>query len=230
MKKDILKEDLLVPLAGSHRETPVATQVGAVDANEVINVTIRLRRKKAVEHDIEKGHRFTHDEYEKQFGASEEDIALVKKFAHENHFTIAEISPARRTVILAGRTRDFESAFQVILNNYKDAAGNTFRGRSGQIYIPGHLEGVVEGVFGLDNRPVARPMFKIYKQDGRVVPHATTFAGYSPNVVGEAYGFPQGVTGEGECIGIIELGGGYRTVDLNNYFKSCILLKYQQFL
>jgi kumamolisin len=32
------------------------------------------------------------------------------------------------------------------------------------------------------------------------------------------YGFPQG-TGQGTCIGIIELGGGYRPADLRTYFK-----------
>jgi kumamolisin len=36
----------------------------------------------------------------------------------------------------------------------------------------------------------------------------------------QLYNFPTGLTGEGECIAIIELGGGYRAADLNTYFAQ----------
>jgi len=50
------------------------------------------------------------------------------------------------------------------------------------------------------------------------------FAGVRPNSftpiqVASLYNFPAG-TGEGECIGIIELGGGYRPADLQTYFAG----------
>ncbi len=38
--------------------------------------------------------------------------------------------------------------------------------------------------------------------------------------VGQLYQFPQGATAKGQTIGIIELGGGYRTADLTAYFKG----------
>ena len=34
------------------------------------------------------------------------------------------------------------------------------------------------------------------------------------------YDFPAGLDGSGQCIAIIELGGGYRSADLKAYFKS----------
>ena len=34
------------------------------------------------------------------------------------------------------------------------------------------------------------------------------------------YSFPTGVTGKGECIAIIELGGGFKQTDLNAYFGA----------
>ena len=43
---------------------------------------------------------------------------------------------------------------------------------------------------------------------------------YTPVQVGQLYQFPQGATATGQTIGIIELGGGYRTADLTAYFKG----------
>ena len=36
----------------------------------------------------------------------------------------------------------------------------------------------------------------------------------------ELYNFPANLDGTGECIGIIELGGGFKTADLKTYFSS----------
>jgi kumamolisin len=38
--------------------------------------------------------------------------------------------------------------------------------------------------------------------------------------VAQAYGFPSGATGAGQCIAIIELGGGYNASDLNSFFGN----------
>jgi kumamolisin len=38
--------------------------------------------------------------------------------------------------------------------------------------------------------------------------------------VAELYSFPSNFNGTGECIGIIELGGGYKTADLQTYFSQ----------
>lgn len=41
-----------------------------------------------------------------------------------------------------------------------------------------------------------------------------------PPQVAELYDFPQGTDGTGQCIGIIELGGGYIAADIDVYFKT----------
>ena len=48
---------------------------------------------------------------------------------------------------------------------------------------------------------------------------ATGSTSYSPLQVAAAYGFPDG-TGAGECVAIIELGGGERMADLSTYFSG----------
>jgi kumamolisin len=69
---------------------------------------------------------------------------------------------------------------------------------------------VLTGVFGPDERPQAR-FFR---------PRADAALQYVPPAVALAYDFPPGGTGAGECVALIELGGGYRTADLSAYFAS----------
>jgi kumamolisin len=77
---------------------------------------------------------------------------------------------------------------------------------------------VVHGVFGLDNRPQARPHFRRFEN---VVPlQAGPHASFTPIQVGQLYDFPSKLDGSGQCIGIIELGGGFRTGDIQAYFSQ----------
>jgi hypothetical protein len=83
------------------------------------------------------------------------------------------------------------------------------------------LHGVVTAVLGLDNRPQAQPRFRTRRSHGNVHwrPALAASASFTPIELAALYGFPSG-TGQGECIGIIELGGGYRTADLQKYFAE----------
>ncbi len=77
----------------------------------------------------------------------------------------------------------------------------------------------MEGVFGLDNRPQAKAHFRLRKKTPGVRAQAAAVS-YSPLQVAQAYAFPSGVTGAGQCIGIIELGGGYNAADLASFFGN----------
>jgi kumamolisin len=79
---------------------------------------------------------------------------------------------------------------------------------------------VVEAILGLDNRPQARPHFRTRPPIGNV--HRTRAAApvsYTPPQVAALYGYPSGA-GAGQCVGLIELGGGFRPADLSTYFTS----------
>jgi len=165
---------------------------------------VRLRRKK----DLPAiGEILTREAYERDYAAAQEDAEQVEAFAHAHLLSTVDVNLARRSVMLAGRTSDFEKAFGIQLKN-----NVAYREISGEVAIPAELKDIIVGVFGLDNKPIARPMFQ--------VSHAATPRAFTANQLAKIYGFPQGVTGAGECIGIIELGGGFRTADITNYFKS----------
>ena len=191
MEKRKLANAAYVKLEGSEKAVPEGDKVDTLKPDDIFDITIRIRRKKSIESALKTGKRITHENYEKHFGASEKDIARVESFAHENQLTIVEISKARRSIILKGKVVDFERAFQTELAHYLDAKGNIYRGRSGEIHIPAALKSIIEGVFGLDDRPIARPMFKIAMQDGNFISYEASLQSFTPDQVAKIYNFPK---------------------------------------
>jgi kumamolisin len=79
---------------------------------------------------------------------------------------------------------------------------------------PAELAPVIEGVFGLDDRPQAEPHCQLATESEPRVGIA-----FTPAQVARLYDFPEG-TGQGQTIGIIEFGGGFRTEDVQAYFSE----------
>jgi kumamolisin len=217
------------PLIGSERQPlPGARSMGAADPTERLEVTVLVRRragaaleskvKKLAAGDKQEG-RLGREEFARQFGADPGDLAAIKTFATSHGLAIVQEDAARRTVILSGTVAQFNEAFGVTLERFEHDGGS-YRGRTGSVQLPDELRGVVEAVLGLDDRPQAQPHFRIRDQGGNAQPRASSSAAasFTPVQVADLYGFPQG-TGQGACIGIIELGGGYRPADLRTYFQ-----------
>ena len=217
-------------LSGSERQPmPGARAVGKADPTERLEVSIILRNRahdelqKIVRSAVGGKNVASHlrrEEFAARFGAHKDDIDAVKAFAATHGLAVVEANAARRTVVLAGTVRQFNAAFQVDLQQFEHPNG-TYRGRTGPIHLPEALKDVVEAVLGLDNRPTAKPHFRARPTIGNVRWLAQTGApvSYTPTTIAALYGFPAG-TGQGECVAIIELGGGYRAADLSTYFKG----------
>jgi kumamolisin len=219
----------LVPVEGSERAPmPGARVVGPVDPRERIEVTVRVRPRAGGERrerlmamgalPLDERKHLTRQEYDAAHGASPDDLAKVEAFAHEHGLGVVDVSPGRRTVVLSGTAAALAQAFGTELQRH-EAHGVSYRGRTGAVHVPAELGPIVEGVFGLDNRPAARP--KLRRLKGRPGSFATRDAvPLTPPQVARAYNFPTGYDGTGQCIGIIELGGGYKTADLDTYFNQ----------
>jgi kumamolisin len=160
----------------------------------------------------------TREEYAASHGADPADIAKIEAFAGAHRLVVVESSRARRSVFLSGTAKDFATAFGTEIENYEHGGG-TYRGRTGPLTVPTEIADLVEGVFGIDDRPVAKPHFQRRKANPGIQPHAAdgTFA---PPELAKLYDFPTGVDGSGQCIAIIELGGGFRTADIKAYFQE----------
>lgn len=214
-----MKYQTKVELPGSHKAAHKG-EVSNINPDDTVEVTVRIRRKQSIDDLLKEGKRISQEDYEKDFAASPEDVDKVEEFASEHHLSTVDANLARRSVILTGTVADMEAAFGVTLNCTANENGKSYRVRSGSIFVPEELKDIVEGVFGLDDRPVARPMFRSVSKDGHFVPHAAVAQAFTPNQLADIYGFPSGFDGTGQCIAIIELGGGYRTKDLTKYFKE----------
>jgi kumamolisin len=177
--------------------------------------------------------RLTHTQYRQKHGADPASVKLVRAFAKEFGLAIEPDTPGpeRRTIKLSGTVSDMQKAFGTALM-HTTIDGATYRVREGSIDLPSELIGHVEAVLGLDNRPQARPHFRIKgesgdttarKAQGRGIakPHAAAAdISYTPIQIAQLYGFPAGATAANQTIGIIELGGGYRTADISTYFNG----------
>jgi kumamolisin len=217
-----------LPIAGSER-APMegAQEIGPANPNETVDVTIRLRsragKKPIVSADaytkpIEDRTILSRKEFEQRHGADPESMARVETFARQHKLTVKEKSAARRTVILSGTVTAVNEAFGVELKEYDQPSGR-YRGRTGVIHLPAELHDVVEGVFGLDNRPQAKPHFRRRRGVAGARAESVNLS-YTPPQVAALYDFPTGVNGAGECIALIELGGGYKTSDLSSYWSQ----------
>jgi kumamolisin len=220
-----------VVLPGSKRTLlPGSRKIGPSDPQQQIQVTVFLRRGSSPKQfpDLEKlgkllpaqRSHLSRAQFASRHGARSADVKKIRKFATQNKLKVVEVSRPRRSVLLNGSIAAFSSAFGVELNSYQHPTG-TCRMRTGTIQIPAALSGIIEGVFGLDNRPQAKPHFRIRKQSQDSAARAqAASASYNATQVSQAYDYPAGTTGSGQTIGILELSGGYRSSDLNIYFKN----------
>lgn len=163
------------------------------------------------------------EELASQLGAAPADLARVTRFARAHGLTVVGKDAAARSVQLAGTAAKFSVAFGTALHEYESPEG-PFRGRTGPLTVPASLAGIVEGVFGLDNRPQAVAHFQLRRPSGGVGAGGLTAAAgvgqsFTPPELARLYDFPAGLDGAGQCIGIIELGGGFKPADLKAYFQ-----------
>jgi kumamolisin len=207
-----------VVLAGSERTPlPETQRIGRADPGERVEVTAMLRRRGPLPEPTA-GPVHPH-QIEEAAGADPADLRRLEAFAHEHGLDFVQADPARRTVVLSGPVRALEDAFGTELWLY-DLDGRVYRGRSGPLTVPATVAEAVEGVFGLDDRPQARPHFRLLLEGGHPVQaHAATMS-YSPDQLARLYEFPTGATGAGQCLAIIEMGGGYSAADLTTYFDG----------
>jgi kumamolisin len=197
-------------LPGSNRDAPVHDRVGDVDPEARATVTVYLRGTEP------SPGRLTREQYRAAHGAADADVQAVRQFAAEHGLSVGDVDLARRSVELSGPVGKLASAFEATVALYRSPDGGTYRGRVGGLTLPAELDGVVTGVFGIDERPQAQPHFR-FRRQVTLAPQSTQ---YTPPQVATAYSFPTGVTGAGQSVAIIELGGGFREDDLSDYFSS----------
>jgi len=133
----------------------------------------------------------------------------LRRFAGQHGLSEIGAEAHRRVLHLRATPQALERAFGVTLGSYQFSDGRgPFVGCDQAPTLPPEALAVL----GLDRRPVAR----VRSRKPRAAPIVT----YTPIQLGQLYSFPAGADGSGETVAIIELGGGFTTSDLAQYFKS----------
>jgi kumamolisin len=234
----------LVPLPGSHRtQLPDVRAAGALDESETITVTLVLRRRAAVPSALVTGpETVTHDELDARYGADPDDIARVTSVLGELGLTVTETHQGSRRLKMTGTvgamSRAFGTTLTLVTSPQPDGTGSVqHRYRSGGLSVPAELAGIVTAVLGLDNRPQARPQFRLLSPGAAArtavapetavtpekKPAAPTPKPLTAPQVASFYKFPEGTDGTGQTIAILEFGGGYSQQDLDTYFSGLAL-------
>ncbi len=194
--------------------------------NQWIEVTLGVARKKPLPSlaDMEKQKPrerkyMTRDQLENEYGVTNDAMDKITAYAHAHNLQVTRTEPGAALVRLAGTVQDISNAFGVTLFDYHhDKLGN-FHAHTGPVSIPAELQGVVTGVFGFNNhkhlrrnkaKPVAvlTPMASSPRQ-----------AWFEPPELATIYNFPKS-NGAGQCIGLLEFGGGVEDASITAYFQK----------
>ena len=212
-----------IRLSGSERRpSPSARLLGPAPDTETFTVTIIVRRRPDgppvpdasyyLTTPPAQRRRLSNEEFAAKYGADPADVERVTEFAQTHGLQVVETNAARRTVVVSGTVSQFNESFavelgqyehQVVLNRGESPRTETYRGRDGFIHIPRDLDGIILGVFGLDNR-------RITKRASADPPNTTTIS--IPEVT-QLYNFPANFAA-GQTIAILSE-DGYALADLH---------------
>ena len=218
-----------ITLQGSKRDAlPNARRLGPAAADERLEVTLILRpgfpelwrERMARLSRAEQTEHLTAEQFARLHGATDTDLRVVAAFAATHELVVVQRHSARRTVVLSGSVAQVNAAFGVELLRF-EYPGGTYRGLLGAVQLPQELHDIIVAVLGLDTRPQARPHFRRRagpkpRRSRAATPPAQSFTAVQ---IASLYQFPAG-SGQGECIALLELGGGYRPQDLQTYFGA----------
>ncbi|HEY2138340.1 MAG TPA: S53 family peptidase [Xanthobacteraceae bacterium] len=208
-----------VVLPGSRRFHRSGAEVlGRADPKETVNVSLKLRRAAPLPEPKAGKAVVSRSDIAKRYGARTQDLAKVQDVLTKAGLSIDETNPVTRTVKASGPAAAMEKLFQVNLLSVQHG-DHLYRGRVGYIHVPRALDGVVVGVFGLDTRRMTRRRGGRAQLTTRALPPANQRAWFLPQELADIYKFPAG-SGEGQTIGIIELGGQYIASDLAEFVQT----------
>jgi kumamolisin len=206
-------------------------RIGAVNANERVEVTVKLRRKSeeglpALDEFVagKRAHGITRHVLAEMYGAKPQDVSAVREWALKSKLSVSRVDLATRQVHLVGSADAMQHAFGVKLSVYAHARTKThFRCPDDDVQIPENLAPMITGVFGLNNMPVVvRQSQRLGRKAAASANPKAQFPGtFYPNEVAKLYNFPP-TQGAGQRVAILEFGGGFDQSVLNAYFTNNI--------
>lgn len=217
-----------VPLSGSDRPPLArASYIGPVAPEESVEVSIYLKdpapesleTRMAQAKDPQEVPRLNRTDYIQRHSAKEEDIESYKDFAREKGLSIVDVDRPARKIVMRGTASAISRAFATELHEYEHQ-GKRVRGRRGPLHLPKQLADITESILGTDTRKQAESCIRRFNTEKMTFRAEAIQQSYTLPELKELYDFPKDLDGNGQRIAIIELGGGFRQQDLQDYFQN----------
>jgi len=168
-----------------------------------------------------------HREVEERYGLAPADLEPVRKFASKYQLSLEEPQSEserlqmslRGAVRLTGTLTELSSAFGIELHRRVDRRGEFFA-HAQPLPVPPELKEVARFVVGLAPVPLPRPKLPADSQAPEPLCVTASDAGQFASTIARHYGVPPGLRGEGQCLGLLQLNGGFRPADLEAYFRE----------
>jgi len=190
--------DTHTKLAGSKRPLPQhGRRYGKVDPNTPVNATITLRGPD-LPTPAQGSRALSREEVARKFGVPKRTVQKVERVLKSYGLQVLEVTQGGRSLKVRGSAADIHSAFRPNFAIYEVPGEGQIRARKGVLKIPNELDGIVTGVFGLDQRRMA-------KRQAHAAAGQSTPAAFTPAKLERQYTFPAG-DGGGKTIAIAEFG------------------------
>ncbi len=199
----------------SYRHAPHQPRLGDVDPSAKVQLTIVLHPATPLDAATHAGTPgISRETYRALHATPDDAIARVRKVAKQFGLAVAHADASAHTMKLTGTYAQAIAAFQPEEIGRYGTTAHQFVARAGHITLPEDIRGDVLAVMGLDQRPVAKPHFRVRAAA------AAAATSYTPPQVATAYAYPPNLDGTGQTIALIELGGGYAANDVTAYFTG----------
>jgi kumamolisin len=209
-----------------HHLPPGSVAKRKTNPNKWIELTVGVRRRQplpdlsALEAKPPGERRYmTRDELRTQYGSDPDAVAKIEKFAADHHLVLTRDEPASARLGLAGTAADISAAFGVKLMDYTHPTLGEFHARSGPVTLPADIGDAITGVFGLNTHRVMRRLPRARRKIDAASAAAKGKPYFVPTQLAGIYNFPN-ADASGQCIGLLEFGGGVEQSDVTQYFQQ----------
>jgi kumamolisin len=231
MNKYQMPYSTFVTLAETVNQFPQDAQISPFDPGAILGITIMIRRpltdygltmrEYADQIIAKRAASLTRQEFSNHFSATEQDINQVLAFAEYFGMTVIESHADSATIKLTASVSVLNAAFNITIEQVTVGDQQCF-GHLDPIGIPTELSGVIEHVLGLNSfvKPYRNNLIMLKENAVTAEPNAApALTPITPIQAANAYKFPN-FNGTGQCIGIIEYGGGYSKSNLDLSFSA----------
>jgi len=201
----------LQKLTRSFRPEHGGKRIGDVPGDKPIGLTILLKPHQSIDAALPI---MSRADFRKRHGTRQDVVDRLTAYARSHGLKVEHADAGAHIVRLSGTYAQAQSAFEPESIGLYRIDGRDVVARSGHLAVPPDLAEDVVAVMGFDQRPVARPHFRIRPRK------ATSQISYDPSAVAAHYGFPTDVTGANQTVALIELGGGYDAAQMSAYFAA----------